>query len=379
MTSSKSIRIGLISVALLVFGPPATRANDVTLDTIHAAWRKRQDAVKSARFEWAETHTVPKGLHGEEGQKKYPPDDVQYDHHRRLTLDGNMLRLEWRGMQWNNEKKKFVDQTYWSAADGRTSKSFFETHTEPLSDGPYPIGLIHKKSDNPDLVGGFPGKVLLFCVRPLDPNMGCTGKLKAILSPTSPPVVTASQRDGRTYSLIQERFGDYARSIWVDAARDFVIVRYAVAMKGREFEVDEVVYDEDRTIGWVPRSWRSTGWNQGAGGTWKFRSLRNASMVNYEINPTVDNAVFRPSFPPGTMVTDYRTDEEYLVKSDGTSRPILPLEREREVSYEEIVATESGRAGLYRSPSIAKYYWWIVGGILTSLSVAIWRYRSHFK
>jgi hypothetical protein len=276
-------------------------------------------------------------------------------------------------MQWRSDKKRFAQQEYWSAADGKVSKSFSKIFIDPLSDETYSLGFIYVESKNMDLIGGFPGSILLYAVRPFDPDMGCTGKLQGILPATGPPKVSTTELDGHPFAVIEEPFGKRRRVIWTDPAMDFAITRYVVSSDGREVHRCEVTLGNDPIVGSIPKSWRSQNWELGSNGAFRLQSTDFAQIVKYEINSKVEAADFNPQFPAGTVVTDRRSKTEYLVKNDGTKRQIVPAEREREATYAEIASTETGQAALYGSSSWILSYWLLGAGVIIAfVPFALW-------
>jgi hypothetical protein len=80
------------------------------------------------------------------------------------------------------------------------------------------------------------------------------------------------------------------------------------------------------------------------------------TSVKYKLNETIPDSTFQLSYPPGTWVRDYITNETYILLEGGKKRPILPGEFDGK-NYEELLHSKpasSGTNGKSGKPSTAK-------------------------
>jgi hypothetical protein len=357
---------------------PMARGADVTLEQIHAAWRQRQDRVKSARFEWVEERLTPRARHGDDGARAYPPVDSVHTWKCTLLLDGQMVRYDWSGMQWNDAQKRFNQQSYCSASDTKVSKSFFQNHYGHLRDEPYPIGFIHVGGDNADVVGNSPLVIFLGAFRARDALLGFSAPLlnhKSLGTPT----VSMKNIEGSRVAVIDERFeGGLRRLISIDPSSDFIIRNYEIWIREKLSTQLTIAHKRDEMVGWLPSSWTMQGWLPGPNSTRRLNYRIDGSLVHHEINPKIDVSQFRPEFAQGTIVRDARSDRDHLVKEDGEVRPILPAERARTATYEELATTSPGQAGLYHPGSWSALYWVGALAVVAAVLAVLWRLRNRY-
>ncbi|MEX2137756.1 MAG: hypothetical protein WD894_00730, partial [Pirellulales bacterium] len=312
----------LVLVALLLCGIAATcsaQNGEVTLEQIHAAWGKRQERVKRARFKWIEVRTFPRGCYGQKGPNLYPPEDTSQEFESEVLISGSMIRYEWKGIEWRNEKKQFVEKTYRSASDGTTIRTLYSNHIDKRSKQLYPVGFIktqlqHEDTGNPHV------EIPIFSVRALTPGVGCAGVLNRVISPTGLPALSLKTLDGLPHAVIEQDFGEHTREVWVDPSKDFVISRYVVHLHGNRFYQISATYQRDDQIGWLPETWRIDRWIPTSAALEAPRSgVRGlARLADFEINPKLSADIFRPPFPVGTIVIDNRKErQEHLVREDG--------------------------------------------------------------
>lgn len=373
--------IFLLPVFLLARQPTA-RAKDYTLEEIHAAWRNRQDQVRSAHFRWVETHTIPRGSYGQKGPEFYPPEDTSHEVESELFISGNMVRFEWRGLEWREEVKGFMQKACMRASDGKVSRSLFSSHIDDISEQLYPIvfvknQLYHEDVNNPQV------EIPIFSVRALAPGIGCAGVLDRTITATSAPRIVRKELNGSPQAVIEQQFGKHVREVWVDPAKDFAISKYVLHLHGRRVYQIAASYKVDSHIGWVPAMWQIDRWIPTGSRTDVPRADKgvSATLLTYEINPALNIQVFRPEPDPGTLVVDLRGDgKEYLVKDDGVIRPIMESERDRAATYEELMSTDVGKAGLYRNRWTADI-WWSIGIICVAIlsGFVVWLRRSHWS
>ena len=130
-----------------------------TIDQILAAWRTRQERVRSAKFEWKETELIPKGttppLHMFAGTQKkstgatlepLPRSDTSVEHTWTVLLSGKMLRMTRQGSYWHSGRGEVEQDTHVANSDGQVAQMFFD---ETRSTGEL-TGFIEKEARNPE-------------------------------------------------------------------------------------------------------------------------------------------------------------------------------------------------------------------------------------
>jgi len=109
----------------------------------------------------------------------------------------------------------------------------------------------------------------------------------------------------------------------------------------------DVDYALDRSHGWFPCAWTYTTYRHPeAGQTVGDVFMRDkARVTGHSFNVKIPDSEFRiDSYPPGTLVSDVRAHEYYILREGGRKRMITEQEVSAACTYDELVATESGMA-----------------------------------
>jgi len=286
-------------------------------EALLAAWNHRQKSVQSFHFAWSGNHFRGAGAVESlsvvgPGGKTPTRGDLSSKTHTSLYLDGKgRFRVDTEGQVWSREASAYVPQSTCNLLDGELQKTF-SSRTITTE---FPIGIIMDgtTSDSRKVVLYWP---IMLAYRPFDTTMSYLdpGSLK----------MTAEQGmvDGRPCLILRQRTGDFVRTVWVDAGREFVPVRCLSERGGvTSFQID-VSHSKDAKYGWVPTSW-SIALLEKHGA---ISESWDAKVVKYELNETIPESTFQLNYPPGTMVSNSMTKESYLVLEDGGKRPIQPGE-----------------------------------------------------
>jgi beta-lactamase regulating signal transducer with metallopeptidase domain len=103
---------------------------------------------------------------------------------------------------------------------------------------------------------------------------------------------------------------------WVDPAREDVVVAYEFQVGPRDATKISIQYQLDRVHGWVPGRW-----------TVKRRGeLSENAVTKFTINEQFPEQTFTLNVPPGTIVFDKRTSEEYRVAKDGSKSDVVKFD-----------------------------------------------------
>ena len=314
-------------IAWLLLGSLSVKATaEGVPDALRQAWRRRQDAVKTARFEWqgdcqmrpwsSEAPLVPIQLPGV------------------FMLDGNKCRYSTRQI---NLQDKVADRTeggYLSTFDGRRSMSLTDGKV-----GVQSVGIIHAPQAYDDIRNIHLLAVTL-CLRPLDPSFHGGVQLSDF------DVVSRNETiDNRPCVLLRQRSGasegGIVHLLYVDPAREYVVLRWAEQVNGQLSAQIDITYASDRTIGWVPSAWSLVLMSSGV-----ITERATDSVNEYALNEPLSDKLFAINFPAGTYVDDRPAGTKYLLKHGGEKRLIAPVERRRGATWEQLMTTEYGKAGL---------------------------------
>ena len=137
----------------------------------------------------------------------------------------------------------------------------------------------------------------------------------------------------RSSGAIRKR--DSYEDVWVYPRRDDLIVQRVLKL-GDNLGVTSIEYRPDKAAGWVPTRW-----------TAQVYARRNSTgdlgnnCLDYSINQPIPPGTFDLAFPPRTFVTDAVLNERYLVRADGSQRPVtnneLKLERQRKLRFSDLL------------------------------------------
>jgi beta-lactamase regulating signal transducer with metallopeptidase domain len=121
---------------------------------------------------------------------------------------------------------------------------------------------------------------------------------------------------------------------WVDPARDDVIVAYEYQINAqfRPTNVTKisVQYQRDRVHGWVPAGW-----------TFKRPGeLSENTVTKFAINERFSEDTFALNVPPGTIVFDKRTSEEYRVANDGSKADAAKFDSAMSLAIQKVLQSK---------------------------------------
>ncbi|HUE72322.1 MAG TPA: hypothetical protein VMP01_15665 [Pirellulaceae bacterium] len=208
-----------------------------------------------------------------------------------------------------------------------------------------------------DDIGNIHFRALTLCFRPLDPGFNGGAELSDYEL-----VSTDETVDGRPCMLLRDRKAASASGIvhllHVDPARDFVVLRYTSEVQGRLAAQIDITYTEDPTVRWVPDGWNAVLLRQDG----VVMTRCSSTVSDYALNERLSEKLFVIDFPPGTFVDDRASGTEYLVRQGGEKRSIAPVERRRGVTWEQLMETEYGKAGLRSEGWSARTLTLAIGG-----------------
>jgi hypothetical protein len=360
----------------------AQQSHGVTMNQIVAAWRARQDRVKSARFEMQQQYTTGKGTEpgkwmmvpqyqgsNADPNRVLPPEDVTHDLRRVVIFAGDKMRHERTGAQWWAATEDFVPMQYVGIFDGSDSIAYYGTPSN--TNDVRSLGFLHPdKAYHPDR-GSVHVLPILMHYRALTPRLSSFDAAKWIVQEQSQIV------EGRECIVLKRVNGVRTYRYWVDAQRNFALMRYSKEFHTFTILQLDIAYATDPESGSVPQRWqfvkRDTDGRLIASG--------HSTVTNYALNCDVPEGTFEFEFPAGTEVTESGKRDPYIVMPKGRKRAITAAERDRAATYEELLATPSGQARLVQ-PRRGTWVWnllWAVPVIGISAAVAFFIYRHRWR
>lgn len=378
--------LGSMLATLLAFLVPACVAPSKALaadrlDEIIKIWKERQQRVRTVHFEWTESRTYGKNslpsmrLPGPGGGPvakpgPTPPEVVTHEDKQTLSLDGDSMRYSSDGPQWSANHERFFNKSYVSVFDGKDSKNYFSNPKDgerPDPDTEYKSGYVDKEMRNQDVTNYSVWPILL-TYRPLHPVMGRIVPREWAVAGQEGVI------QGKKCIVIEKRESDSTETCWVDMSQEASILRYDRSVQGGWFISLKITYRADPSSGFVPSGWKITTLKPGG----KFDKGGLTTVKRSEINLSLPPETFQFSFPPGTLVQDYKNDVKYIELEDGGRRIITPEELARVGGrYQEFLATESGMAGVPPRPGWKRFLLTaiVVGAIIFLAGLAVWRKR----
>jgi len=294
------------------------------IEEIKKAWEKRQQFTQSVRFTFKIEEIYPKGsisteldpllssrMPEAEG-KIMPPEDSNIHFDVEMAFEDDKVRIEYQGQIWSVDDLEFIPIKYLSTFDGFKPKDLYPKHSEKDK---FPAGAIRNTKDYGD-AGLALVKPLIMVYRPFAPKLQPVNLAELQILPDLVEI-----NGCMCLELVQKHLRGKGSSIrmWVDPARDYVLVRHLVEANYKPNEQIDFVYRLDPSSGWIVNSW-------------KLIALGKKGLLHYSMNSSVNLSDFKYAgapdtfdlqFPAGTLVSDERTNERFLVRLDGSKR-VLP-------------------------------------------------------
>lgn len=342
-----------------------------SVETIAQTWQARQQRIRSASFAWKETYTEMKGSWSDtmprlliernklQG-KILPPQDVTTKLTSTLLLDGIKVRYEYDGDRWSFDVPAPRREQYISLFDGKLCKS-----CRPLGSGSWnwPGGLIRASAMYCD-AGKFDLRPILMTTRPMTPELRVFDIREMKIVSTQ-----ARMQDRPCIELLlTPASNSYFNRIWVDPARDSIILRQVTGNRGVIESQIDIRYRQDERGEWLPEGWEILSLVNPS----QIESQTRAEVTQAEYNLPIDPAQFDLRFPVKTRVSDERTRTSFLVREDGSHRPIL--RSEWGIKTADLYATEPGELTGEQSSAWRRWSTYVLIG-LACLSLVLFTWR----
>ncbi len=325
--------VALLSLAVAVSGScvgqsqqPTPRPMLPSLDQVQAVWASRVEKVRSARFELNVEHTLYKGFFSSMAEEDLPsaklsepieanpPTDQLLKGTETVSIKAGKLRYEYDRPQWNPVTRTLYPYHYIDTFDGVRFKHLLNPASGQHD---YPLGGI-KPSAASQSAMQFPISAIFFSVRGVHPqyyndldNFTIASQPAKINSRPCIELVRGKQ-DGRRREVF-----------YLDAERDYVVVRKVTFVNNRpEWQLD-VRYITHPVVGWIPQDWEYI-IRTGKGG--QPRESGRYKIAKVDINSDIPDTVFDLVFPPSTRVLDRSSGQEvqYIIRDDQAQGRVIP-------------------------------------------------------
>lgn len=302
------VREAILGVLLGAFTPAIATAQEDVLESVLAAWKRREAITTSVVFEWTQSDKIrvpvqdPKGVIGRGGKKPGEFIDATLDCSLRLDGERFDIRLSTR-----NGAALSLPIGARSAYDGQSSQDYSGDRGPGTVGG----GII---SSQPHEFGTqlLYAKALLLIYRPLHLTMGKIRQDRLALKSDTELIGGA-----RCHVLIDSTEDPpYVKQYSVDPTSGFVIRRYREYIDGRECLRMDLTYRRDPVHGFIPSHWKSIVMFSDDGAV---TDISEATVDKSSINVAIPIGDFRILFPKGTKVEDRRTMPGVKTVSSGGS------------------------------------------------------------
>lgn len=253
----------LCLAASVVCAAPATGQDSI--ERIRSSWTTRQEKASIIRAEWTEKRTYPKGslskklmIFASDPDPKVrarvsgtiPPEDLTVENHKTLYLDGVKMRYEHDSFGWHYDDRRFERQPYISTFDGNQVRIL---HPKGSQFTKNPDGIV-RSADSPPDARDLTLRALMFAFRGDDEMIRGFDWSEARISGRQARVNNANCIE------VEYRAANSPLSthFWLDANRDFVVVRYVTQRDSKPVTTMNVQYRKDDRLGWVPANWSIT-------------------------------------------------------------------------------------------------------------------------
>jgi hypothetical protein len=272
------------------------------LEKAIAAWRAREERIKSFDFSWAgDELQTPRNVTPTRDKKALPPKGHGMARMRLALDDNSRVRFEYEGQRWSEEERRFVpSRTLETFSGSRRTLLFAKGHSFPNA---------HISESNAGRAAR---------------DVRCLPLFLALRSVTLPfarfagnELIATDQEgivNGRRCRILKQKH----ETVWIDPERDFTPVRYFQSRENELAWAVEIDYANDKRHGWVPKSWKVVHTSPSG----EITDSMLATVSHYIINGDFAEDEFDILFPEGTWVNNYVTGEEHIVREGGRKRRI---------------------------------------------------------
>lgn len=326
----------LITLGLLCsLSSPSIQAQEVTIEQIQEQWKQRGESFPAFHFLWKATNRV--SLNGLDKDPNAPHVEKIIQFERSLLFDRGSIRLVNDGEFLREVRGR--EHFYRPVVLSRTWNGTFRRECYDY-EGEYPLGQITRDSDHCFNDPTFNWILRAFCVE-------CPSAIDL-----SRYHLADKSRANESGNVVLLKHGDHSSGydeIWVQAKSPHLLTKAILKENDLPISWFDIGYQIDpETKQMIPKTSKYvTLTSEG-----KFMNETESEIVMSNLAPKVSPADFVLSFPVGCKVNDLSQDhkETYIQREDGKKRFVTVDEIRRKATYEELLNTESGQAGLNRKP-----------------------------
>jgi hypothetical protein len=311
-----------------------TPTPEITMETIRAAWLKREKATLVFQCETQKESIYHKDgilafrdefmkLRGNEGMAAITENAVSRGTQKIFVRDRN-LRVEDKLPMFSMMTGKCSDSTHEGTYDGKVTRSLSSKSSEERN---YPTGTIQIREGS-YLYESASAFVRCYFLesdpRRINKLQDFTIGEKNVMIQGRPCIELNWKRDKYEQREV----------LYLDRERDFVLVSRAFYVGGNVNERWSVHYARHTDLGWAPSTWEG---EEFFGNTKKLFKTHKIKLVSLKLNPTLPDELFILKFPPRTLVSDMREKPEvkYVIRDNGEDGVRVPVGKLP--TYEDLV------------------------------------------
>ena len=310
-------------------------------EEVVAAWRQREEDVKSLRFVCQCDQVIKRGSlrvppHMRRSQETViPPEDTSHELNFIHLLEGKKAFYSQTGQGWSPLRNKAATKDFSCSLD---SESEVLKILSAKGEGICPHGMESDDVARHSLFGESTIVPLVLIYRPfthylpdrqISVETTCLRECGA--APTPQGLVSIA--------FWPAEFPDAIQYVWVDPARKYLPCRCLVERSGNVIYDLSIEYRKGEGNQWVPKKWNSKRF----GSDGRLASIRRTQVLECSLNRPVGDEAFDITFPYGTWVNEHRDGESrsYLVFKGGKRRYLSGSERDVR-HYERLMADGTG-------------------------------------
>jgi hypothetical protein len=267
---------------------PASEKERQIFKQIRASWQARHERIHSLHISWESPG-------GRTGPNAVPPDS-----HTEVWIDADDFRMR----ELTSYRGRATAILYLTTFDGMTTRAWDSgKHAGDVWNGQSERRLAHGVASIWQLAID-PLRCDLIDISSADVGVRCEDAM------------LGDQHCVKLRFPVKVRDSDYKMrdTLWVDPARDNLIIRWERILQERATASLSIDYKRDKQHGWLPTQWLETfPWSSGD----------SATVIRIAINEQYPVSTFRLTFPPGTEVYDRKLSQHYLIAADGSKTQVV--------------------------------------------------------
>ena len=306
----------------------------LTIEQIQRAWQERQERFKTVHISWQADSLRVAGSYSQNASAKaknaekgkiLPPVDHKFTVTNSVFLKGDSYRHDAQGLaSWMTHLERFLQQDRILIFDGSTTKE--KAKFEGRS---YSQAFVQSEGRPKDaqLIDHYP---ILLSFRPIHKLLRPVVLDEFTLTPGTHPF------QGYLCHELTKRIPgqQYMMRLWVDPKHDFIVRHVQVEAGGRLWADLDISYAEVSEVGWTVSAWAFSTYDDRG----KLASSARCRVTEQHYNTELPSDTFSEGFDPKTYVVNLAEKERYILKEDGSKRPVSESEYSKD--FEELITSE---------------------------------------